>query len=104
MGRPLLLTGQKDEIASAMPAGLGRLLEQSGFQPGAGMASQDRPASDASRSSYDAPRSAPLRVADDTPATSRGASWAYWVLPLLALGGLLWFLFPREDGTGDRCA
>jgi len=42
---------------------------------------------------------APLRVADDTPATSRGASWAYWVLPLLALGGLLWFLFPREERT-----
>jgi Bacterial protein of unknown function (DUF937)/PRC-barrel domain len=99
-GLARLLTGQKDEIASAMPAGLGRLLEQSGFQPGA-MASQDRPASDASRSSYDAPRSAPLRVADDTPATSRGASWAYWVLPLLALGGLLWFLFPREERTVD---
>jgi Bacterial protein of unknown function (DUF937)/PRC-barrel domain len=100
-GLARLLTGQKDEIASAMPAGLGRLLEQSGFQPGAGMASQDRPASESSRSSYDAPRSAPLRVADDTPATSRGASWAYWVLPLLALGGLLWFLFPREERTVD---
>jgi hypothetical protein len=93
-----LLTGQKDEIASAMPAGLGRLLEQSGFHPGAGMASQDRPAHETSRSSYDAPRSTPLRVADDTPAT-RGASWAYWVLPLLVLGGLLWFLFPREERT-----
>jgi Bacterial protein of unknown function (DUF937)/PRC-barrel domain len=98
-GMARLLTGQKDEIASAMPAGLGRLLEQSGFHPGAGMASQDRPASETSRSGYDAPRSAPLRVADDTPATSRGASWAYWVLPLLALGGLLWFLFPREERT-----
>jgi hypothetical protein len=93
-----LLTGQKDEIASAMPAGLGRLLEQSGFHPGAGMAPQDRPAHETSRSSYDAPRSTPLRVADDTPAT-RGASWAYWVLPLLVLGGLLWFLFPREERT-----
>jgi uncharacterized protein YjeT (DUF2065 family) len=98
-GLARLLSGQKDEIASAMPAGLGRLLEQSGFQPGAaGMASQDRPGFETSRSSADAPRSAPLRVADDTP-TSRGASWAYWVLPLLVLGGLLWFLFPREERT-----
>jgi len=96
-GLARLLTGQKDEIAAAMPAGLGRLLEQSGFHPGAGMA--DRPAYETSRSGYDAPRSAPLRVADDTPATSRGASWAYWVLPLLALGGLLWYLFPREERT-----
>jgi len=90
-GLARLLTGQKDEIASAMPAGLGRLLEQSGFHPGAGTASS-------SRSSYDAPRSAPVRAAEDTPAT-RGASWAYWVLPLLVLGGLLWFLFPREERT-----
>jgi uncharacterized protein YjeT (DUF2065 family) len=97
-GLARLLTGQKDEIGSAMPAGLGRLLEQSGFHPGAGMASQDRPAHETSRSGYDAPRSAPLRVADDTPAR-RGASWAYWVLPLLVLGGLLWFLFPREERT-----
>ena len=95
-GLARLLSGQKDEIASAMPAGLGRLLEQSGFQPG--MASQDRPAFETARSSADAPRSAPLRVADDTP-TSRGANWAYWVLPLLVLGGLLWFLFPREERT-----
>jgi hypothetical protein len=92
-GLARLLTGQKDEIASAMPAGLGRLLEQSGFHPGAGTASS-------SRSSYDAPRSAPVRAAEDTPAT-RGASWAYWVLPLLVLGGLLWFLFPREERTVD---
>jgi len=91
-GLARLLTGQKDEIAAAMPAGLGRLLEQSGFNSGAGMASQDRPA-------YETSRSAPVRVADETPATSRGANWAYWVLPLLALGGLLWFLFPREERT-----
>jgi hypothetical protein len=92
-GLARMLTGQKEEIAAAIPAGLGRLLDSSGFQSGVGAASaQDRPA-------YDPARAAPLRVASDAQTTSRSTNWAYWVLPLLALAGLLWFLFPREERT-----
>ena len=96
-GLARMLSGQKDEIAAAMPAGLGRLLESSGF-PGPATA-QDRPAYEAPRASYDAPRAAPLRMASEASAAPRSTTWAYWVLPLLALAGLLWFLFPREERT-----
>jgi hypothetical protein len=85
-----LLSGQRHEIASAMPAGLARLLESGAA---AGIASgQER--------AHERPHSASLRVADDTvAAASRGTSWGYWALPLLALAGLLWFLFPTEERT-----
>jgi hypothetical protein len=97
-GLARMLTGQKDEIAAAMPSGLSRLLETSGYHEGASIAGgHDRPAYETSRTSYEASRSSGLRVAADTPPTSRGTNWAYWVLPLLALGGLLWFLFPRDE-------
>jgi len=79
------LSGQRDEIASAMPAGLTRLLQESGFS------AQDR--------TQETPRAATLRVADDTATPASGTNWAYWALPLLALAGLLWFLFPREERT-----
>ena len=92
-GLARMLTGQKDEIAGAMPAGLSRLLDTSGFHTGAAMSST------ADRPSYEAPRSAGLRMASETQPASRGTSWAYWALPLLALGGLLWFLFPRDERT-----
>jgi Bacterial protein of unknown function (DUF937)/PRC-barrel domain len=99
-GLARMLTGQKDEIAGAMPAGLSRLLETSGFHTGAAMPpAADRPSYEAPRASHEAPRSAGLRMANETQTTSRGTGWAYWALPLLALGGLLWFLFPRDERT-----
>jgi Bacterial protein of unknown function (DUF937)/PRC-barrel domain len=88
-GLARLLSGQKDEIASAMPAGLARLLQESGVTTGM-----------ASGQAYERPRSASLRVTDDSAAAAPGGTrWAYWALPLLALAGLLWFLFPREERT-----
>jgi hypothetical protein len=95
-GLARMLTEQKEEITAAMPAGLGRLLESSGLHGAA--AAPDRPAYEAPRASYESPRAAPLRMASEAQASSR-STWAYWVLPLLALAGLLWFLFPREERT-----
>jgi uncharacterized protein DUF937/PRC-barrel domain protein len=77
-GLARMLTDQRGQIVAAMPAGLANLLDNS------------RGATE--RSSYEAPR-AQQRVVSDT---KRGASnWLYWVLPLLALGGLLWAFLPR---------
>ena len=95
-GLARMLTGQKEEIAAAMPAGLSRLLESSGMYEDIGASSSDRHSYEAPRT-YDAPRSAGVRMTSDTQTTSRGATWPYWVLPLLALGGLLWYLFPRDE-------
>jgi Bacterial protein of unknown function (DUF937)/PRC-barrel domain len=92
-GLARLLGGQRDEIASAMPAGLARLLQESGFPAGTASASE--------RAAYETPRSAPLRVAGETAPASSGARWAYWALPLLALAGLLWYLFPRDQRVAE---
>src|SRR5262245_22557581 len=89
-GLARVLSGQREEIASALPAGLARLLQESGITSGAASA-QDR--------AYETPRPASLRVANDTAGAAGGMNWAYWALPLIALAGLLWFLFPREERT-----
>jgi uncharacterized protein YjeT (DUF2065 family) len=97
-GLARLLTSQKDEIAAAMPAGLGRLLESSGFSGASSTpVSPDRPAYEAAQASLDPQRSASLRTAGTEG--SRGLSWAYWVLPLLVLAGLIWFLLPQQERT-----
>jgi sporulation protein YlmC with PRC-barrel domain len=82
-----MLIGQRDDIAAAMPPGLSRVLETSS-RPHEGVAT---PAS-SDRRTYE-----PYRARSDTPRSS--ARWAYWVLPLLALAGLLWYLLGREEET-----
>jgi sporulation protein YlmC with PRC-barrel domain len=90
-----LLTEQKKEITAAMPSGLSQLLEASGLDEH--IASPVAP----ERSAYEAPSTdhhvAAMQPGSNT--TGRGASWPYWVLPLLVLAGLLWYLLPRERET-----
>jgi hypothetical protein len=88
------LASQKDHIAAAMPSGLSDLLRNSGFpaaSPVAPMARTD--------DVYRAPRERdavdPMAQAI-SPSTPRSSTWAYWVLPLLALAGLGWFIFGGE--------
>ena len=38
----------------------------------------------------------------ETRETGSDWSWAYWALPLLALGGLLWYLLPGSQTGVDR--
>ena len=95
-GLARMLTGQKEEIADAMPSGLSGLLEASGLYKSIGSLSSERHTYDAPRAAaYDPPRAASMqRVAEDSRTSARGASWPYWVLPLLLLGGLLWYMLP----------
>ena len=95
-GLARMLLGQKDEITAAMPAGLSQLLETSGLHEDI------------------TPRAAPERRQYEPTGTgyyaaarqqARGetnwwrTNWPYWVVPLLALAGLLWYLLPRERET-----
>jgi hypothetical protein len=90
-GLARMLTGQKEQIAAAMPAGLANLLDNSGHYEGIGRAAS------ADTGTYETPRAeyaaaSPHRI---VPETKSGTNWLYWALPLLALGGLLWALLPR---------
>ena len=96
-GLARMLTRQKDEIADAMPPGLGRLLENSGLYEAVG------PASTPEGRTYDALGELPRVIQRATSNTglprTEGLRWPYWALPLLALAGLLWYLLPRGHET-----
>jgi hypothetical protein len=111
-----LLASQRDQIAQSLPAGMGQMLESAGLSGGlepirtatAGTgASQTSRGSDQNRSE---PRSDQYRSSSDQyrqyptsrPVTERSTraepgvpNWVYWLLPLLVLGGLLWYLLGR---------
>jgi sporulation protein YlmC with PRC-barrel domain len=95
-GLARMLGEQKDAITAAMPSGLKSILEDA--MP---FASIPTVAPAAERRSYDAPaadryvpRTAGIQHAVEEPQASRGVHWAYWALPLLALGALFWYMLP----------
>jgi hypothetical protein len=115
-----LLASQRDQIAQAMPGGMGQMLESTGLAaasagPQVSRASdyrstppereyarsssdQYRTASDQYRSSSDRPypTSTPRPTERSTVRAETGVpNWVYWLLPLLVLGGLLWYLLNR---------
>ena len=95
-GLTRMLTEQKDAIAAALPPGLGKMLEASGLHDSIAPVSPERRAEQV-RSAY--PRSEPAVEPAAMSARSGGASWPYWVLPLLAVAALLWFLMPGDQRT-----
>jgi hypothetical protein len=88
-GLARMLTQQKEEIADAMPSGLSSLLESSGLYQRVSSPSVTSPPV------YDTARGSGVQRMTGNGPTVRGATWAYWVLPLLALAGLLWYLLGR---------
>jgi hypothetical protein len=99
-GLARMLTGQKEQIAAALPSGFKRYLDM-GRTYGAGVtASAERRTYDTPRAIQDAPQMAQMqRAVGDSVTGSRRATWPYWVLPLLALGGLLWYMLPSGETT-----
>jgi hypothetical protein len=95
-----LLASQKDQIAQALPAGMGELLDSTGLSSGVdslrGAAAQAGRATTAATDQFRQYPSSSDRTARDT--TSGIPNWAYWALPLVVLGGLLQYLF----GPGHR--
>src|SRR5690606_25998854 len=94
-GLARMLTGPHDQIAAAMPAGLSDLLSSRMRTPqGEPMRPEGRARTEGR--SYEEPEVHATRARTETArhpveTRERGSqwSWAYWVLPLLALGGLL---------------
>jgi hypothetical protein len=110
-----LLASQRDQIAQTLPAGMGQMLESAGlgggFEPlrstatsGTSQASRgsdqyrsdnrsDRSSSNDQYRQY--PASRPVTTERSTRAEPGVPNWVYWLLPLLVLGGLLWYLLGR---------
>ena len=108
-GLARMLMGQRDQITAAMPVGLSDLLssrvrmQEDTARP--------EPRTYAEGRGYEAPETHIPRAA--TPGARRPVetrepesswNWAYWVVPLLALGGLLWYLLPGTQTGTDRTA
>ncbi len=88
-----LLASQKEQIADALPTGMGDLLDRTGLSAGLESRRATTTATDQFRQ-YTPP---PARERPSRDATFGIPNWAYWALPLLALGGLLWYLLGRPQ-------
>ena len=105
-----LFASQKDQIAQAMPAGMGRalastgLLDSIGGLAGSAAAAADQAGratsaaagqvSDFASSAARSAGAAGQRAAD--AAASGVPTWAYWVIPLAVLAGILWYVFANR--------
>jgi hypothetical protein len=95
-----LLASQREQIAQAMPAGMGELLDRTGLSTGLESlrtaAAQPRPTMGAGGpfAQYTSSAGRPgERAARDT--TLGVPNWAYWALPIIVLGAILWYLLGR---------
>jgi Bacterial protein of unknown function (DUF937) len=99
-----LLASQRDQIAQALPPGMGQMLESAGIGgfeqarttagTAAGRASDYRP-STSSDQYRPYPTSTPRPPERSVRAETGVPNWVYWLLPLIVLGGLLWYLLNR---------
>jgi hypothetical protein len=90
-----LLAGQKDNIAAAIPAGLGGLLGGTGLLDSLGGATRMATAAtgDAARSAATAARA--VTDAGRNVATARSNNWLYWLVPAAAIAALLLYVVVR---------
>jgi len=87
-----LLASQKEQIAQALPNGMGELLDRTGLSSGLESARRATTEATGQFTQYTSP---PRERERANPTTFGIPNWAYWALPLLALGGLLWYLLGR---------
>ncbi len=98
-----LLASQRDQIAQALPGGMGQMLESAGLGSGLEQARatatagpQVSRASDYRPSEPHRPYPTSARPPERTVRAETGVpNWVYWLLPLIVLGGLLWYLLSR---------
>lgn len=100
-GLARMLTTQKDQITAGMPSGLSDLLGSARrLHEGSDNARPETRTYDAPQAAYSYPRSTTAgtqRMVSEPKETTFGTTWPYWVLPLLALAGLLWYLLPSSQ-------
>lgn len=92
-GLAQMLTTQKDQFSAAVPAGLSNLLETSGFLDRMNATSAATRASETYRSG----RESGSAMTHAMSSRASSSNWLYWALPLLAFGGLFWYLLPGSE-------
>ena len=98
-----LLASQKEQIAQALPNGMSELLDRTGLSSGLEQAAaQVRRVTTAAAGPF-AQYASPARERASRDTTFGIPNWAYWALPLIVLGGLLWYLLGRP-GEHERVA
>jgi hypothetical protein len=92
-----LLASQKEQIAQALPSGMGELLDRTGLSSGLeSAAAQVRRATTAATGQFTQYTSSARERERARRDTTFGIpNWAYWALPIIVLGGLLWYLLGR---------
>jgi hypothetical protein len=107
-GLARILMGQREQIAASMPVGLSDLLSSRvRMQEGAETSRPETRTYAETGRSYETPEreyratTSGVRRPTEVREPESSWNWAYWALPLLALGGLLWYLLP---GSTDRTA
>jgi hypothetical protein len=100
-----LLASQREQIAQALPVGMGEALDRAGVGTGfesvraaaaSAAAQAGRPAAATTGQFSQSSAARPAAAADPRGArgaTSGSSNWVYWAIPLLLLGGLLQYLF-----------
>jgi Bacterial protein of unknown function (DUF937) len=93
-----LLAAQKDNIATALPAGFGNLLAGTGLLDSLGGAARTataagRQTAQATASAAQAAAHSAERAVGTTPALA--TNWRYWLIPLLAIAALLAYMLNR---------
>src|SRR5262249_40630091 len=114
-----LLSSQKEQIAQALPAGMGKLLGGTGLidslagaagsvadaagQAGRAGSAATGEATQLASSAARSVRAAGKRAAGAVP--SGVPNWVYWAVPLVVIAGLFWYLFgSRVEQVAQRPA
>jgi Bacterial protein of unknown function (DUF937) len=94
-----LLASQKDNIAAAMPAGLGNLLSGTGLLDSLGGATRMANAASGEAARVSAFASREVTDAGRRAAAARSNNWIYWLVPAAAVAALLVYVVsrPAED-------
>jgi hypothetical protein len=105
-GLARMLMGQREQISGAMPSGLSDLLSSRvRLHEGVDISRPETRTHETPSYTRQTYQSAPRMVTESRETrASAGPNWPYWLLPLLALGGLLWYLLPGvgTDRTTER--
>ena len=98
-GLARMLAGQTDQIMEAMPSGLRNLLDASGLYETIGSSTSPQ-----IRATPRTTASLSRSFSRSTTTRVRGATWPYWVLPVIIVGGLLWYFLPDRPQPAEPVA